>query len=146
MYRRASRIDLETVSKLPGINKSVEELEKYIKKGYKFLYVYENMENSIIGASFFGADDVEDDAYDSEIYGIYTKNVKNKDNITAEILFNTKQELFNLGYRNLIVWCEDNNKFQKCLTSSGGRETKKREIDGKIQTAYTYDLVDMNIN
>jgi len=32
MYRRASRIDLETVSKLPGINKSVEELEKYIKK------------------------------------------------------------------------------------------------------------------
>ena len=60
-------------------------------------------------------------------------------------MFDTKQELFNLGYRNLIVWCEENGKLQKYLISSGGRETKKREINGKIQTAYTYTLVDMNI-
>lgn len=146
MYRKAIKTDLESVSKLPGITKSVEELEKYIKKGYKFLYVYENIDSNIVGASFFGADEVDDDDYDSEIYGIYTKNIKNKEDITEEILFDTKQELFNLGYRNLIVWCEDDNKFKKYLTSSGGKETKKRELNGKIQTAYTYNLVDMNIN
>lgn len=146
MYRRASKIDLENISKIPGISKSVEELEEYIKKGYKFLYVYESADNDILGASLFGADDIEDDIYDSEIYGIYTKNVKNKENITAEILFNTKQELFNLGYRNLIVWCGEDDKLKKCLASSGGKESKKRELNGKIQTAYTYDLVDMNID
>lgn len=145
MYRRASKMDLDDISKLPGINKSVDELEKYLQKGYKFLYVYENAVNNIIGASLFGADDIDDDSYDSEIYGIYTRNVKDKESITAEILFDTKQELFNLGYRNLIVWCEENGKLQKYLISSGGRETKKREINGKIQTAYTYTLVDMNI-
>ena len=107
MYRRASKMDLDDISKLPGINKSVDELEKYLQKGYKFLYVYENAVNNIIGASLFGADDIDDDSYDSEIYGIYTRNVKDKESITAEILFDTKQELFNLGYRNLIVWCEE---------------------------------------
>lgn len=146
MYRRASKMDLDDISKLPGINKSVDELEKYLQKGYKFLYVYENAVNNIIGASLFGADDIDDDSYDSEIYGIYTRNVKDKESITAEILFDTKRELFNLGYRNLIVWCEENGKLQKYLISSGGRETKKREINGKVQTAYTYTLVDMNID
>lgn len=146
MYRRANRVDLEDIAKLPGVNKSIDELKNYMSKGYRFLYVYENTDNDIIGASFFGADDVEDDIYDAEIYGIYTKNIKSKENVATEILFNTKQELFDLGYRNLIVWCKDNNPIKKCLISCGGKESKKREINGEVQTAYTYELVDMNID
>lgn len=145
MYRRANKSDIDEIIKIPNVNKSKEELERYLEKGYKFLYVYEKDNNSIVGASFFGADDIEDDDYDSEVYGIYTRNVKDKDTINAELLFDTKKELFNLGYRNLIIWCDEKNeKKRKYLQSSGGIESKKRENNGKIEVAYAYNLVDLS--
>ncbi len=146
MYRRAIKTDIDEIIKIPGVKYSKEELESFLKNGYKYLYVYENTNNTIVGASIFGSDEVDDDDYDSEIYGMYIKNVKDKDTINAEMLFETKQQLFDMGFRNLIVWVDDNNeKMQKYLVASGGKETKKREFNGKIQTAYTYALVDMNI-
>lgn len=145
MYRRANKADIDEIIKIPNINKSKDELERYLDKGYKYLYVYEKENNSIAGVSFFGADDVDDDDYDSEVYGIYTRNVKDKDTISAELLFDTKRELFNLGYRNLIIWCDDKNeKKKKNLQSSGGIESRKREINGRIEVAYTYNLVDLS--
>lgn len=145
MYRRASKADIDEIIKIPNINKSKDELERYLSKGYQYLYVYEKENNSIVGASFFGADDIDDDDYDSEVYGIYTRNVKDKDIINAEILFDTKKELFNLGYRNLIIWCDEKNeKKKKYLQSSGGIESRKRENNGRIEVAYTYDLVDLS--
>lgn len=145
MYRKASKGDIDEIIKIPNINKTKEELEKYIDRGYKYLYVYEKENSNIVGATFFGSDDVDDDEYDSEIYGFYTKNVKDKDTVNAELLFDTKKELFNLGYRNLIVWCDEKNeKKKKYLLASGGRESRKRENNGKIEIAYTYNLVDLS--
>ena len=145
MYRKASKGDIDEIIKIPNINKTKEELEKYIDRGYKYLYVYEKENSNIVGATFFGSDDIDDDEYDSEIYGFYTKNVKDKDTVNAELLFDTKKELFNLGYRNLIVWCDEKNeKKKKYLLASGGRESRKRENNGKIEKAYTYNLVDLS--
>ncbi len=145
MYRKASKGDIDEIIKIPNINKTKEELEKYIDRGYKYLYVYEKENSNIVGATFFGSDDIDDDEYDSEIYGFYTKNVKDKDTVNAELLFDTKKELFNLGYRNLIVWCDEKNeKKKKYLLASGGRESRKRENNGKIEIAYTYNLVDLS--
>ena len=145
MYRKASKGDIDEIIKIPNINKTKEELEKYIDRGYKYLYVYEKENSNIVGATFFGSDDIDDDEYDSEIYGFYTKNLKDKDTVNAELLFDTKKELFNLGYRNLIVWCDEKNeKKKKYLLASGGREGRKRENNGKIEIAYTYNLVDLS--
>lgn len=145
MYRRANKSDINEIIKIPNINKTKEELEQYLEKGYKYLYVYEKDNNSIVGASFFGSDSIDDDDYDSEVYGIYTRNVRDKDIVNAELLFDTKKELFNLGYRNLIIWCDENNdKKRKYLQASGGIESKKRENNGKIEVAYTYNLVDLS--
>ena len=145
MYRKASKGDIDEIIKIPNINKTKEELEKYIDRGYKYLYVYEKENSNIVGATFFGSDDIDDDEYDSEIYGFYTKNLKDKDTVNAELLFDTKKELFNLGYRNLIVWCDEKNeKKKKYLLASGERESRKRENNGKIEIAYTYNLVDLS--
>lgn len=145
MYRKASKGDIDEIIKISNINKTKEELEKYIDRGYKYLYVYEKENSNIVGATFFGSDDIDDDEYDSEIYGFYTKNLKDKDTVNAELLFDTKKELFNLGYRNLIVWCDEKNeKKKKYLLASGGRESRKRENNGKIEIAYTYNLVDLS--
>ena len=145
MYRKASKGDIDEIIKIPNINKTKEELEKYIDRGYKYLYVYEKENSNIVGATFFGSDDIDDDEYDSEIYGFYTKNLKDKDTVNAELLFDTKKELFNLGYLNLIVWCDEKNeKKKKYLLASGGRESRKRENNGKIEIAYTYNLVDLS--
>lgn len=146
MYRRAIKTDIDEIIKIPGVRYSKEELESFLEDRFKYLYVYENTNNTIVGASIFGSDEVDDDDYDSEIYGMYIKNVKDKDTINAEMLFDTKQELFNMGYRSLIIWVDENDeKMQKYLVASGGKESKKRELNGKIQTAYTYALIDMNI-
>ena len=56
-----------------------------------------------------------------------------------------KKELFNMGYRKLVIWCDENNdKLRKSLQSSGGIETKQRENEGNIQIAYSYELVDLS--
>ena len=86
MYRKASKGDIDEIIKIPNINKTKEELEKYIDRGYKYLYVYEKENSNIVGATFFGSDDIDDDEYDSEIYGFYTKNLKDKDTVNAELL------------------------------------------------------------
>lgn len=145
MYRRASLADIDEILKIPSIDFSKEYMKDYLKNDDKYIYVYENENNNIINATFFGADDVDNDSYDSEIYGIYTRNVKDRDNINTEILFQTKRELFEKGYRNLIVWCDEkNDKMRNFLKSSGGIESKKRENNNKIEVAYTYELVDIS--
>lgn len=143
MYRKASLKDLDEITKIPNIDFTQDQIRNYLKSNSKFLYVYENEKNSIVNATFFGADAIDDDEYDSEIYGIYTKNIKDKDTINAKILNETKKELFEKGYRNLIIWCdEDNKKMRDFLQNSGGIESKKRENNNKIQVAYTYQLLD----
>lgn len=143
MYRRANITDVEEIVKIPSIHYSKEEIMEYLKNGAKYLYVYENEENNIVNATFFGSDAVDNDDYDSEIYGIYTRNVKNKEVVNSEVLYHTKKELFEKGYRNLIVWCDEKNeKMKKFLKSSGGIESKKRENNNKIEVAYTYELID----
>ncbi len=141
MYRKASIADIEKIMKIPELNFTKDEIKDYLKNGSKFLYVYENDSNDILNATFFGTDEIEDDYYDSEIYGIYTRNIKNKDYINSEVIENTKKELFEKGFRNLIVWCdESNDKMRKLLESSGGVESKTRQLDNKIQVAYSYEL------
>ena len=141
MYRKASIADIEEVMKIPELNFTKDEIKDYLKNGSKFLYVYENDSNDILNATFFGTDEIEDDYYDSEIYGMYTRNIKNKDYINSEVIENTKKELFEKGFRNLIVWCdESNDKMRKLLESSGGVESKTRQLDNKIQVAYSYEL------
>ena len=143
MYRKAEISDIEKIKRIPSIDLTEEEIMKYINNDLRYLYVYENEDKDIISASFFGTDEIDDDDYDSEIYGIYTRNVKNKDVINSEVLFETKKELFDKGYRNLIVWCDEKNeKMRKFLKSSGGVESKKRENNNKIEVAYTYELLD----
>ena len=141
MYRKASIADIEKIMKIPELNFTKDEIKDYLKNGSKFLYVYENDSNDILNATFFGTDEIEDDYYDSEIYGMYTRNIKNKDYINSEVIENTKKELFEKGFRNLIVWCDENNdKMRKLLESSGGVESKTRQLDNKIQVAYSYEL------
>ncbi len=143
MYRIARKTDVENILKIPELTLSREELERYLNNRAKYLYVYENDDNNIVGATFFGSDGVDDDDYDSEIYGIYTKDIESKDVVCSEILFQTKKELFEKGYRNLIVWVdEDNSSTRKILESAGGVECKTRQNDDRIQIAYSYALVD----
>lgn len=143
MYRRANLNDIDEIKKMANISISEEEIKQSLNSDIKYLYVYENEKDKIVGATFFGADSIDDDDYDSEIYGIYTKCNEDKDTIKSEILFETKKELFEKGYRNLIVWCDDNDEqTKKFLKSSGGKETKKRENNKKIEIAYTYELID----
>lgn len=143
MYRRANVTDVDEIVKIPNIDFSKEEIIEYLKNGAKYLYVYENEDNNIVNATFFGSDAIDDDSYDSEIYGMYTRNVKNKEIVNSEVLFHTKKELFEKGYRNLIVWCDEKNeKMKKFLKSSGGIESKKRENNNRIEVAYTYELID----
>ena len=145
MYRKANVNDIDKIVEIPNIGLSKEEIKEFMKNDDKYLYVYENEENNIVSATFFGSDDVDDDNYDSEIYGIYTRNVKNKDTVNSEVLFETKKQLFDKGYRSLIVWCDESNeKIRKFLESSGGIESRKRENNNKIQVAYTYRLVDFS--
>ena len=145
MYRKANGNDIDKIVEIPNIGLSKEEIKEFMKNDDKYLYVYENEENNIVSATFFGSDDVDDDNYDSEIYGIYTRNVKNKDTVNSEVLFETKKQLFDKGYRSLIVWCDESNeKIRKFLESSGGIESRKRENNNKIQVAYTYRLVDFS--
>ncbi len=145
MYRKANVNDIDKIVEIPNIGLSKEEIKEFMKNDDKYLYVYENEENNIVSATFFGSDDVDDDNYDSEIYGIYTRNVKNKDTVNSEVLFETKKQLFDKGYRSLIVWCDESNeKMRKFLESSGGIESRKRENNNKIQVAYTYRLVDFS--
>ena len=145
MYRKANVNDIDKIVEIPNIGLSKEEIKEFMKNDDKYLYVYENEENNIVSATFFGSDDVDDDDYDSEIYGIYTRNVKNKDTVNSEVLFETKKQLFDRGYRSLIVWCDESNeKMRKFLESSGGIESRKRENNNKIQVAYTYRLVDFS--
>lgn len=145
MYRKANVNDIDKIVEIPNIGLSKEEIKEFMKNDDKYLYVYENEDNNIVSATFFGSDDVDDDDYDSEIYGIYTRNVKNKDTVNSEVLFETKKQLFDKGYRSLIVWCDESNeKMRKFLESSGGIESRKRENNNKIQVAYTYRLVDFS--
>lgn len=143
MYRKANLNDVENITKITQNQMTREEIMDYINKGQKYLYVYEQ-ENAIVGATFFGAQDIEEYDYDSEVFGIYSMK-NNEERINAELLFDTKKELFNMGYRKLVIWCdENNNKLRKSLQSSGGIETKQRENEGNIQIAYSYDLVDLS--
>ncbi|MBO5477913.1 MAG: hypothetical protein J6A15_09210 [Clostridia bacterium] len=143
MYRRANVTDVDEIAKIPNIDFSKEEIIEYLKNGAKYLYVYENESNNIVNATFFGSDAIDDDSYDSEIYGMYTRNIKDKEIVNSEVLFYTKKELFEKGFRNLIVWCDEKNeKMKKFLKSSGGIESKKRENNNRIEVAYTYELID----
>ena len=73
------------------------------------------------------------------------RNVKNKDTVNSEVLFETKKQLFDRGYRSLIVWCDEKNeKMRRFLENSGGIESRKRESNNKIQVAYTYRLIDFS--
>lgn len=142
MFRRAGIADVDEISRIPNITFSKDEIREYIKNDDKYLYVYEENSN-IVNATFFGSDDVDNDSYDSEIYGIYTRNVKNKETINTEVIVSTKKELFEKGYRNLIIWCDEKNeKMKDFLKNSGGIESKKRMNNEKIEIAYTYELLD----
>ena len=143
MYRKADMSDIDKIVKIPSMNLTEAEIKNYINNDQKYLYVYENEEKDIVNATFFGCDGVDDDDYDSEIYGMYTRNIKDKDIINSEVLFETKKELFEKGYRSLIVWCDEKNeKMRRFLKSSGGVESKKREKNNRIEVAYTYELLD----
>lgn len=140
MFRKASLSDIDEIMKIPNINSTKHELRQYLKNGEKFLYVFEE-KNNIVNATFFGSDDVDDDEYDSEVYGIYTKDVVRKDEINKEVLDEAKKALFEKGYRRLIIWCdEDNDEMRKMLEKSGGLESRSRQKNDKLQIAYAYTL------
>ena len=94
-----------------GTNNKItkQEIVEFIQRGQNYLYVYEQDEG-IVGATFFGAQDIEEYDYDSEVFGLYTKNTKDKDMIHAELLFDTKKELFNMGYRKLVIWADETDE------------------------------------
>ncbi len=144
MYRKANISDIENIVAMTNNKLTKQEIVEFIQRGQNYLYVYEQ-ENSIVGATFFGAQDIEEYDYDSEVFGLYTKNSKDKDMIHAELLFDTKKELFNMGYRKLVIWADETDEnLRKSLQSSGGKEIKQRENEGSIQIAYSYDLVDLS--
>ena len=144
MYRKANISDIENIVKITNNKITKQEIVEFIQKGQNYLYVYEQ-ENSIVGATFFGAQDIEEYDYDSEVFGLYARNSKDKDMIHAELLFDTKKELFNMGYRKLVIWADETDEnLRKSLQSSGGKEIKQRENEGNIQIAYSYDLVDLS--
>ena len=144
MYRKANISDIENIVKITNNKVTKQEIVEFIQRGQNYLYVFEK-DNGIVGATFFGAQDIEEHDYDSEVYGLYTKNTKDKDMIHAELLFGTKKELFNMGYRKLVIWADETDKtYRKSLQSSGGKEIKQRENDGSIQIAYSYDLIDLD--
>ena len=144
MYRKANISDIENIVKITNNKITKQEIVEFIQRGQNYLYVYEQDEG-IVGATFFGAQDIEEYDYDSEVFGLYTKNTKDKDMIHAELLFDTKKELFNMGYRKLVIWADETDEnLRKSLQSSGGKEVKQRENDGAIQIAYSYDLIDLS--
>ena len=144
MYRKANISDIENIVKITNNKITKQEIVEFIQRGQNYLYVYEQDEG-IVGATFFGAQDIEEHDYDSEEFVLYTKNSKDKDMIHAELLFDTKKELFNIGFRKLVIWADETDEnLRKSLQSSGGKEIKQRENEGNIQIAYSYDLVDLS--
>lgn len=144
MYRKANISDIENIVKITNNKITKQEIVEFIQRGQNYLYVYEQDEG-IVGATFFGAQDIEEYDYDSEVFGLYARNSKDKDMIHAELLFDTKKELFNMGYRKLVIWADETDEnLRKSLQSSGGKEIKQRENEGSIQIAYSYDLVDLS--
>lgn len=144
MYRKANISDIENIVKITNNKITKQEIVEFIQRGQNYLYVYEQDEG-IVGATFFGAQDIEEYDYDSEVFGLYARNSKDKDMIHAELLFDTKKELFNMGYRKLVIWADETDEnLRKSLQSSGGKEIKQRENEGNIQIAYSYDLVDLS--
>ena len=144
MYRKANISDIENIVKITNNKITKQEIVEFIQRGQNYLYVYEQDEG-IVGATFFGAQDIEEYDYDSEVFGLYARNSKDKDMIHAELLFDTKKELFNMGYRKLVIWANETDELlRKSLQASGGKEVKQRENDGAIQIAYSYDLVDLS--
>ena len=144
MYRKANISDIENIVKITNNKITKQEIVEFIQRGQNYLYVYEQDEG-IVGATFFGAQDIEEYDYDSEVFGLYARNSKDKDMIHAELLFDTKKELFNMGFRKLVIWADETDEnLRKSLQSSGGKEIKQRENEGNIQIAYSYDLVDLS--
>ena len=144
MYRKANISDIENIVKITNNKITKQEIVEFIQRGQNYLYVYEQDEG-IVGATFFGAQDIEEYDYDSEVFGLYARNSKDKDMIHAELLFDTKKELFNMGFRKLVIWADETDEnLRKSLQSSGGKEIKQRENEGSIQIAYSYDLVDLS--
>jgi len=143
MYRGAKKEDIDEIVKIDNVDMSKRKIEDILRDDQQYVFVYAKDDNKILGVSFAKSQDIEEYDYDSEIYGIYTKNVKDRDLITSDLLYNTQKELFNLGFRNLVIWCNEKDKKQrKNLEASGGVEAKQRENNGQIQIAYRYELTD----
>ena len=67
MYRKANISDIENIVAMTNNKLTKQEIVEFIQKGQNYLYVYEQ-ENSIVGATFFGAQDIEEHDYDSEVF------------------------------------------------------------------------------
>lgn len=57
MYRKANISDIENIVAMTNNKLTKQEIVEFIQKGQNYLYVYEQ-ENSIVGATFFGAQDM----------------------------------------------------------------------------------------
>ena len=73
MYRKANISDIENIVKITNNKITKQEIVEFIQRGQNYLYVYEQDEG-IVGATFFGVQDIEEHDYDSEVFGLYTKN------------------------------------------------------------------------
>ena len=143
MYRRATINDLEEVEKIADNNITKDILLSTFKGNEKYVYVFETDALDILGVMYFGSDDVDNDDFDSEVYGIYAINNELKETIKAEMLFQAKKELYSKGYRNLIIWCNDEDEESKKLYKGvGGIETKKRDNNNEVEVAYSFRLID----
>lgn len=144
MYRRATINDLEQIEKIANNRINKDTLLSTFNGNEKYIYVFEEENMGILGVMYFGSDDVDDDDFDSEIFGIYAiNNERLAENIKAEMLFQTKRELYEKGYRNLIIWCSDDDEVaKKFYSGTGGIETKKRNNNDKIEVAYSFELID----
>lgn len=141
MYRRATIDDLEEIEKIAENKITKDTLLSTFKGNEKYVYVFESDNSNILGVTYFGSDDVDNDDFDSEVFGIYTINNELKDAIKAEMIFQTKRELYSKGYRNLIIWCNDEDEESKKLFKGvGGIETKKRDKDNLVEVAYSFEL------
>lgn len=144
MYRKATFNDLDEIKKIANNNITKDILESTFNGEEKYVYVLENEELKIVGVTYFGSDDVDNDDFDSEIFGIYTvTNNELAQNFKAEMIFQTERTLYEKGYRNLIVWCDDDDEeSKKIYRGIGGMETKKRDKDNHVQVAYSFELID----
>jgi len=111
-------------------NLNIQNVTDRWKKEFEqnnIILVYKENKN-ILGVIKFGAEELEKDK--GEIFVLYVKLEERRKGIGTKLLNQAKQELLKMGYKDMIVWCFDENKIGKSFyLKSGGEQKEDRNFE-----------------